>query len=454
MTATFPQLKIRNEILAVLGLFILVNILCSLYQKPTNINDGRGSDGSYYCKLAENRINHIKELGLNPQAYCVAGPFLASIVDTQDVSRGFFLINFTSNILLVVLFALWMRHFIQDWKIRFLLYALFMGSWCGPIRLLWYYHTLQDFWPIVFILASFLLMAKSKDLWITSLLLSLLGFVGVFFREIVVVAPVAFLFVDFRWNSPFRSFFGKLWLKLLPLLSTIGGWAIIKSTVAIDPASPWTYLDTIHDLALHPYWGRFIVSWFDGLGPLLVIFILRPWTTLRFLLDRFYILVALAAFAFILLTSSAEERFYMWLSPLVYLLAGVVLEKGGSIFKSWIWAGLLLVCQAVSQRFFWATPDQLPSGFNPGLNVWLTPLGDKVGYLDLLSYYETPDVITHKLTQYLWVCAFFIGVQLAYDLWLKPRQPVTVPSVPATPTPAKLARKKPTKPRRQTKRRK
>ncbi len=119
----------------------------------------------------------------------------------------------------------WLRLFINNWIIRFTLAALFMLMWHGPIRFVYYYPAYIDPWFFVFLLAGLIGIERiSKSPSLGSIcLLGLMVFIGVTFREGMLIIPAALLFANNPIVSPndlsavWHFSFYKQNLKRIPL---------------------------------------------------------------------------------------------------------------------------------------------------------------------------------------------------------------------------------------------
>src|ERR1051325_10615530 len=83
------QPRAALEIALVLGLFLTINVLSSAYQHPTTDNAGRGHDGAFYYKVADDfRLRVIPEVEA-PFVYRIGVPFLVSRLFPESLFYGF-----------------------------------------------------------------------------------------------------------------------------------------------------------------------------------------------------------------------------------------------------------------------------------------------------------------------------------------------------------------------------
>jgi len=396
----------RAELLLTLLVFLLVNLVSSQVQDQIQVNHGLGNDGAVYYQMAEDYHRHVTPSQEPPFVFRIGLPLLACWIDGDDLKKGFLFANLSANLLIVVLLFYWLGIWVRDWKLRLLLNLLFQTNWVLPVRIVWFYPTLSDHWALVFILAGLLVLSADMEEGWKSALLGLLGFTGVFFREILFVLPVAFLLTG--WKQPPYSA-KRLFLKVAPLLLAAAGWWLVHQSFLVTVIrKPGHGLYHFYNTAVRCFFSycdlsAWILSWFSAFGPILGVLIIRPKVSFNFLKRHPAVTVVFAQLVFLSWIGGRDfERFFTWPSPIVLALLGLTLEASPPLFKQKWPAALLLALQLVSQRFFWTIPsfDRLRPCPLSDCKIWLTVFGEHVDCLDLQGYYEDPGVRTVRLAQY------------------------------------------------------
>ncbi len=398
-----------KELFAVLSIFILMNIVNSITQKATTNNNGQGWDGVYYYQLAQQISEHKRPEAPSPLVFRVGTSFLAAMADAHNLVRGFFIVNFIASLLIVVLLSLWLGCWIKDWKIRLLVSLIFQTNWICPVRFVWFYPVLTDYWPIVFILASLILAAKGRDLLKTSMGVALLSALGILFREFVFVVPLSYLFVGWRLNSPWKSLWTNFFLKILPLSVSVLIWYILRHSVSIVSDSYGFAKEAMICFSEPENLPMWFLSFLSVYGPALSAILVAPKTVFNFFKENLNLLAMLGAVLILSRLGGYDyERFMIWASPIVYLIIGVALDSKPKIF-SFRWAIIvLLALQAFSQRLFWTIPAD-GGGDTP---CFLAHLGNDASYLSLYSWYESSGMVHQRIIEYLSVFSFFMLAEI------------------------------------------
>jgi hypothetical protein len=97
--------------------------------------------------------------------------------------------------------------------------------------------------------------------------------------------------------------------------------------------------------------------------------------------------------------------------PVVYLLIGKSLENNAPLLRSPLIIIFLFLCQGISQRLIWITPDHFET-LHHTLPI-LTPIGNNVPYLDLSASWASPLVAGVALLQYI-ALGFLLLIWLSY----------------------------------------
>jgi hypothetical protein len=213
--------RVRGRILEAIVIFLafaLVNVASQAFQEPLSYHELVESgvfDAAYYHVMAEQlSLGELPET-YAPFVYRIGTLLLVGLLfDDDNLLLGFKVVNLAANALTVILLVHWLRLYLGDWRIRVLLVLLFLTQWHAPVRFLYYYPPFVDPWMFVFLLLGLILTheVRERPSWTKLLCLGVLSFVGVVFREVVLVIPLALLFA----TNPIVT-----WAGLLPRLTSL-----------------------------------------------------------------------------------------------------------------------------------------------------------------------------------------------------------------------------------------
>lgn len=413
----------RLEILICGILFLLVAGLSAWQQQPITLNQGQGWDGIHYVRLAEQFHRGLPLTGEAPFIYRIGAPILASLVNGRDLLVGFKTVTFAVNALTLIAFVTWNRQFVRDWRVRVLLAALLLTHWLSPFRMVHYCPVTSDSTFFTILLLGLLCIAKSPArpvFW--SLMLSVVVFIGVFFRESALLLAVVALFT----TNPFPlgesrrgnasadaqslSRLAKL-ARFLPILAGTIGLAQVHRLAT--PINKYSFFDVgLYWLYQKP-WPTYFHALFVVFGPMLILPIFnwrRSWTFLARHQALLVFLVGTAVVAYV--GGSDTERFWYWAIPVVFILIGRAIQDTADLLRNVALVGVLAATQAVAQRVFWTLPD-VPSA-SPSPSPLLTVPSSSFQYLDLYSFFEER---MHQAR----AAAEYVVLSLALLLWLHHR---------------------------------
>ncbi len=403
----------KIEILIVLFLFVLVNFLSQKFQPPITVNSGQGFDGVIYTKVAEQFSNHKIPDAEGPYVYRIGTPFLASLVSEENLISGFKIINVIGNLLATILFIFWLRLYLDNLKTRILLSALFLFMWHGPTRFVYYYPVYTDPWLFVALLAGLIGIRKVQEntTLLRIVLLGIIVFIGVLFREVSLIIAVAFLFS----KNPFTSMLGKHSLQIslfvkhfikniplsffIPLFLGIVSFTMIKLSVTQNNTYSF-FMSALNWVQLKTFIS-YLLAWFVAFGPIIIIPIYYWRTVLQFLIRNQFMLIFLFGISVLGWAGGTDtERLLFWSCPIVYLLIGKIILDNG-LFNKQNSMGLfvLFVTQSLSERIFWIIPD-FPNGTPVPFPI-LTILSNDFQYLELFSYHASSTTRTISFVEYI-----------------------------------------------------
>jgi len=395
------------EVLLVITVFSIVVILSNLYQKRISFNSGQGWDGVEYFSMAYQFSHGQLPRANGPFVYRIGTPFLASLLSTCNLLDAFFIVNMIANAVTVFLLYVFFRMQIPDWKIRVILIAMFMLQWHAPLRFAFYYPAYSDPYSFVFMLAGLILLTKYKANFTIgyAFLLGVIVFLGVLFRETVIMVALSVPFITnpmdvniIKWNGLKKNvgalrisvflpmLFGVFGISLTHILATkTNGYSFILS------ATYWAYMK--------PFLS-YILSWFISYGPILAILLYGIKDCWVFLIREQHLLILLSGFVVLAWLGGADtERMLYWSFPIVYVLIGRVICAKSELLRSFPIIIILSGLQAISERILWPIPD-FPNLYSHKFPI-LTPAGKQFPYLDLYAYHGVYLIESISLLQYV-----------------------------------------------------
>jgi hypothetical protein len=427
----FQQRKGSLEFILVLVFFLVTNVASQVYQHPISYNNGQSFDGVFYYRVAYQFSKGLEVSSEGPFVYRLGTPFLVALFFKNDLLFGFKAVNIVANLLATLLLTLWLRLYLNDWRIRTLLVMLFITQWHGPIRFTYYDPTYTDPCLFVFLLIGLISIRriKSNPTFLSIVYLGLISFVGVLFREIVLILPIALAFITnplFRWNEISNPLIGQKLIKLVkmpyspfifPLLMGIAGFLLTHRIAS--QYNDYSFLKTAFNWAYDKPFLTYLHAYFITFGPWIVLLVFSWRRSLQFLREHQYLLVFLVGMMVIgWVGGSDTERFLYWAMPVVYLLIGLFIQENKDRLNS-PWLILILVVSTIfSQRFFWTVPD-FPNNF-PTPTPILSILSNRFQYLDLWSFFAERSIQAISFLQYLLLSAVLL-------LWMKLRPNSTTP---------------------------
>ena len=387
--------------------FVLVTLLGARFQPQITKDGGKGWEGIDYFAMADQMARGVRPVtAAAPIVYRVGTPALAALVhraggDGGDLFGAFRAVNLAANACSLALLTAWLRRFVNDWRVRTALGLSWLWQWDAPTRWLWFYPAHVDPWLWVFLLGG-LLAAEDYRRAPTPgrlVVLTVLGAVGALFREVVIVVPLAVLFSD----NPLRrddatAAGGGRWRVhpprpglALPLAASLGAFLVLRLGGGVRPEGDYTFAGTaLHWLHAKRPW-IYVHGWLAAFGPAVLALTLAGWRqTASFLARRQDLAVYLVAFAVLGQVGGTDtERLLYWAMPVVFVLAGRALaSRRAAVFGSPVLLTALVVVQVITTRaFFWPIPDYPDLGLSPHGIPLLTPLGARVPFLDLFSFF-------------------------------------------------------------------
>ena len=370
-------------LLIVLAGFMLVAAVTAVTQPRIDVGNGRGWDGQVYGAVADTFAQGSKPVAMAPFVYRIGTPFLAAKLSTLSgvtVDEAFLMVNLLAAFLATVLLYFYISQFVNPLFAAFGV-LLFMLAWHAPVRFVFFYPVYVDPWFWVFWIIGLIVISKS---WIRSwrgaLVLGALTFIGVLFRETVLMLPVILFLscgliqrlvsrlIDFPLGLrlPIR----KQWSQDLPILVVSicavvsAGLGLLLSHSLVVNTDVWKYgsaaFYSFKDLTL----VQLVKAVFIGYGPILVLLLVAWRAVLRHLRQQpIHLALLCVVLGVTVIGGTDTTRFMYWAAPVVLLLVVIALEDiisrircSADGIRKWQAYGvvcLTLVTQLVSSRVFW-----------------------------------------------------------------------------------------------------
>lgn len=250
---------------------------------------------------------------------------------------------------------------------------LFLAGWQSPIRFVYFYPVYADPWLFVFLLLGLIGIFEftKKPTRARLIYLAVISFIGVIFRESMLVIPMALLFAENPValqsdslpkliRAPFLNILKMPRLVLIfPLLMGVLAFLMAK-LIALPTNDSWSIIKKGSEELVKKGVLRYILGWFMCFGPILVIIFYNWRKNLLFLLDNQFLLIYMVVVALgALLTGTDTERILYWSMPVVLIFLGkFIQEKLPILVLNKAFLVVLISGQLLFQRSFWSTPQE------------------------------------------------------------------------------------------------
>lgn len=429
------------EFLITALMVIFVNVFSFYTQDLISYNEGKGWDGVDYYKIADDISNNMVPEARAPFVYRIGTPFLASIVEPQNLMAAFTKINIIASSLIPFALLFWISLFYRGLFFRILPVALFSFTWHAPIRMTYFYPIHTD--PLAILIMLVLLItlnflfnneiskSANQKLFV---LFTLLTIIGAFFREICLIPALLYLLVSIKINKPiFNNELNRSKLNLVQRIKSTFHAFELKNKMAFIPIlTGFVVLFGIKLFVMntvsYSFWGAaiswiyrksffmYIHSWLIAFGPILFVLIYHFKESYNFLRTNqlsgfFIIIIALLGLA----GGSDTERIIYWSMPIVYIMIIKILSINKEIYKNAFMIFYMVVIQLISMRLFWVIPDY-PNNYSSKIPI-LTSIGSDFPYLDLWTWHG--NLKTNLLSFLGYVIAFIIFYSIHKVISLK-----------------------------------
>ncbi|MCX6148388.1 MAG: hypothetical protein NTW25_14235 [Candidatus Kapabacteria bacterium] len=392
-------MKKAIEISLILIVFILVNIQSAFYQKQITFNSGQGWDGVEYFTTAKEFSQNIKPNAKAPFVYRIGTPLLVSKIFPNDINYGFKTLNLYANFILIVLFYLILSHFTQSSFLRILFSILYVIQFHAPIRFTYFYPIHTDSIALIFLFCGILVLIK--DIKNKFIYLSLIGIIGIYFREIAIIPSFIYMLINFKENK-YKRISTKYFI---PFLITFVAMFSIKFIVS--QSNTYQSYNAVFDYLYNKSILMYVHSLLISFGPIILLLIyLKVKGILNFNIPSrtqvYFLISIILILAFV--GGSDTERLAYWSAPLVFGFLAFQIDKNNLLRESKILLSVLLVFQIYSSRILFIIPDY-PSNANHQYG-FLTQFGNNFQYLDLFAFHSDNKVRLIGFASYLFLAVF------------------------------------------------
>lgn len=419
--ATRSSIQMQPQLLewvSVALIFGVTSALSIVFQHPLTINGGKGWDGMYYYNMigiVRTWITTGTAEYFSPYAYRVGTPLLVLLANPNDIFTGFKIVNQAAIITYVILFVVWLRYFVTDWRIRVLVSGLMITHYLGVVRWIYVYPINVDCWPLTLVTGALILMHRErlKPHWGNMAGLTLLSFIGLFFKESLIIIPTAFLIGNNPLKKvrlkPFSIGIEKPLYYSLPLIAAVAALGIMHKTMLVNEDYYVHYM-ILMILTRSPI--TFVVGLLYVFGPVLFLPFIDWKRQGKFLLAQPDLAVFIAlGLVMTWFGTTDTERIALTISPMMYVLIGIAIENFRNVITVPL-AALLGAAQVLAQRLVWTTPDY-PSTAPPAWPIFVAQ-GNNVQFFDLFSTY-TPGAALIAFGEYAVLFAVVIvWIQVIY----------------------------------------
>jgi hypothetical protein len=353
----------RIELVVIAVVFAITTLLSYHYQTAVVAwNDCPPGGGEDLVNLAGKIAQHAPLTGAAPYVYRVGTPALVAWLFPgllpDRALAGFLIVNLVAAGLGVLLLDVWLAMHVRDWRIRTTLVVAFIAMWHAPPRLIFYYPATTDPWLFVFLMAGLIGLERYANTGRldTLLVLTVLVFGGVFFKEVMVVVGVAALFASPVISPPSARSARISWARLAPLAGSAVALLIVR--LFVFQHNPFSFRGAVVDNIVSKSPFTYLLAWFIAFGPMVALLVFDWRRSLSYLRERQHLAAFGAAIAVLAWIGGSEtERILSWAMPVVLALIGRVIEANSQAFDSVPLVTTFAFGQLLAERVFWPIPS-------------------------------------------------------------------------------------------------
>ncbi len=375
----------RNKIIiyewgGMVALLLLVTVASALFQDVYSVYEGLGHDGRVYYQMALQAFNDQPFEQRTTFVYRQFTPWLAAAIAGQmsEIFPIFKYIGVTSAIITSFLLLLLLRYFINDWRLRLFLAALYPLHFMGPLRYSFFSPISTD--PIMLLAITALLLVAQhfrsypKDRNMCLVAATLFVFISVLTRSSSL--PFALLlFFAISFSPSATTVRDKLWEKIahvrpllfVPFIAGLVAYFYVRQQAVVTghygaefynnhPYSLLLYnFNRLYTLPLMHYLQYIYTVW----GPLFVLLLWQYRFVFNFLSNHWHITIFIVI-PMIYATFAGDRQLIMTF-PAYLILLGIVIQDKSDILKEKKWlCVVLIIAQLIAQRVFWTMPIDIP----------------------------------------------------------------------------------------------
>ncbi|MEQ1635687.1 MAG: hypothetical protein ABL903_03275 [Methylococcales bacterium] len=388
------------KLVGLISLMISFGAVYWFFQPVIQFSNGHPWDAEVYYAMAQQAAAQTSLSGAKPFIYRFGTSMLVGKLFPANIMLGFSIINGLFGIGIVVSSAIILSRYLKSYWVVALLLGLLIMNPNGPARFLGFFPVFTDASALFFITAIFAIGGSGKTGMLVKTGLLLLTTLGVFFREIVLIAPLSLLMENSYWRY-FKKHDDQNELTYCLLCSVFLGLLGIAAThLMVEATGDYTaFSHALFSLSRHiKHPDIFLLAFFTTYGPVFLILVLNArYTIKRLSLYPHLFIYTLLVFIIAIVGGTHTDRFLFWAFPSVLLGLGLVMENAfkqtrldlsGCLFWS-----VLVLSQLLAFRAFTVLPDALIDVLKdtehsrlPGL-VLFAPYGDCASIEQIYSTY-------------------------------------------------------------------
>ena len=360
-----------------------------------------------------------------PWVYRIGTPWLASFASESAInaSRPFLIINIASAFGVAALLLVWFTRFVPTSAIRVLLVTLFLITWVGPARFVYFTPAYVDPLFFVFLLIGLVMVdaTRLRPPMESALLLAPVVFVGTLCRESMGVVGLAFL----GCHDPVAAVRAGRWREaawtMVPLLAAF--LAVVFDHFVAIPTGPDTALSLPLSLIGHKSLLTWTLTWFFTFGPPVVaLVVLDRRSAITFLRREPHLLLyLLGCGALSYFGGVDDERVTLWAAPVVYVLTARAIEHHRAALRSVALVLALAAAQVVSARALWPIPAQgvavASISHSRSITAWVFDAVNRLVVID--TYYSNLWSYWGSRPWHYVLLAYDIGFVIVIGAWIR-----------------------------------
>lgn len=348
-------------------------------QPLSTFGEGHPYDAESYFVMAQQVSVGEPIVEQRPFVHRVALPYLVGKLFPDNIMLGFKAINLLFAFATLVLLFHFLRFYIKSVTVVLCLLLLYVSSPISSFRFLHFIPVFTDTPALFFMLLLLHINNKIERLNLASCAaISLIGFVGVLFREIVLCSMLVLAFnqgLEFARKVPF--------LRIKSLDQIAYGIVVLAACAAglwvthglVEGAGPYTYSQSIVQI-IYTLWMQPLIyplAWLVAYGAIPILLVFGFNSEMRdFLQNNVSITLFIIGIAMLAMVAGYHtDRFLYWAYPAVLVMFGKFLCSSRIVaaplfWKFFIFAPMIVV-QILSSRALLPIPDDLAGAlFDPG----------------------------------------------------------------------------------------